>query len=82
MRFELANLITGVAIPPGHSSILRTFSSIELQKVVIEQDTDLLTDKEMRKHRSEVVAAVYEELELGSTTIASNAIHDEALPTS
>ena len=64
MRSEMAKLITGEAIPPRHCAVWRTYSSIEVKKVVIEQDTDLLTDEDMRKYRSGVVAAVYEDLKI------------------
>ena len=44
MRFEMAKLITGEATPRGHCAVLRIYSSIEFEKLAIEQDTDLLTD--------------------------------------
>ena len=61
MRFEMAKLITGEAIPPGHCAALRIYRSIELKDTIIVRATDL-TDEEIRKQRSEVDAAVYEKV--------------------
>ena len=61
--FENANLITDIQIPTGSSAILQIFlNSVEIKKVVIEKDNDLLSREEIQKHLGDVMTAVYDEL--------------------
>ena len=55
MLFEISMMIIGECIPSRYSALLRTYvNSVEIKKVMIEQDTDLLTHEEILKHRNEL----------------------------
>ena len=61
--FANANLITDVQVPTGSSAVLQIFlNSVEMKKVFIEKDNDLLTKEEIRKLLEDVITAVYDEL--------------------
>ena len=60
---EHHKLILDHPVPPGYCARLRVYVA-GAKKAVIDQDTDLLTPEEFRKHTAEVAAAVLEELKV------------------
>ena len=58
IRLENANLITDFHVPADSSAILQIFlNSVEMKKVVIEKDNDLLSKDEIQKHMDDVMTA-------------------------